>query len=171
MRHEMDQVQGNIDEMEGYDIDRLIIVERVHDLIGPMMPQLTYEVTLTLTLTASDTLTYQGGLQELYPVKNATLTISDIGDTATKAALGAEEDVPEVLQLSTEDPLYADIRDIFFGEVGDVLKKQGAVIQAGYALKEEQTRSPRGISNSDLTDFKDAADRHGDRGALRAASG
>ena len=32
---------------------------------------------------------------------------------------------------------------------------QGAVIQAGYALKEEQTRSPRGISNSDLTDFKD----------------
>jgi hypothetical protein len=101
------------------EIDQLILIDRECDLVTPLLTELTYE----------------GLIDELYNIQNASVEVSsDIAGTPQHA--GRKVRVP----LNSNDKLFSELRDLNFTAVGPTLKKKALhlheVEQERYKLQE-----------------------------------
>ncbi|KAJ3441109.1 vacuolar protein sorting-associated protein 33a [Anaeramoeba flamelloides] len=99
----------NNDQLFPSQVERLIIFDRKVDLLSPIVTQLTYE----------------GLIDEIYGIENGIVQLDP-------QVLGHRGNKKERKPLNSNDILYAMIRDMNMGKVGEFFKKTAKQIELGY---------------------------------------
>ena len=139
-----DEGGGAVDTRAACEIDTLILLDRDCDLVTPMITPLTYE----------------GLVDELLGIKNSCVKVSPevVGaDDASAPAASADEPIASEgdnntlvsVALNSNDPLYAEVRDLNVERLGTHLGERAKAIRGSY----DSFRSNKDASITEIHEF------------------
>ncbi|XP_065831438.1 vacuolar protein sorting-associated protein 33A-like [Oscarella lobularis] len=107
-------------EMVAPEFDSVILLDRNVDLLSPLLTQLTYE----------------GLLDELFGIQNASIKFSADKFSDQSGGRGGQpqqqESSMKTIKLNSSDDLYAEIRDLNFYAVGPLLNRKAKHIREAF---------------------------------------
>lgn len=123
------------------EIQTLILMDRTVDMVTPMVTQHTYE----------------GQLDEVLGIQNSFIEVDAAMVPQKIPSLNAPNDRKKV-PLNSSDPLFSELRDLNFRNVGPLLHRKAAEIRATYSKKD--TANTVTQLNDFMKEFKSANQEH-----------